>query len=103
MISDKELFKQMLERDFMNLYNMLPSIASNFGLNISPYLPLFKNKILGYADIAVSTITDALFGSEESDIDEATDIAKMMVTDKIEEYRKKSKRYEKIIYKFYKY
>lgn len=91
MVSDKEIFKQMLERDVVNLYNMLPSIANNLGFNISPYLPLFKNKILGYADIAVSTITDALFGSEESDIDEAADIAKMMVTDKIEEYRKKVK------------
>lgn len=91
MVSDKELFKQMLERDVVNLYNMLPSIANNLGFNISPYLPLFENKILGYADIAVSTITDALFGSEESDIDEAADIAKMMVTDKIEEYRKKVK------------
>lgn len=91
MVSDREIFKQMLERDVANLYNMLPSIANNLGFNILPYLPLFKNKILGYADIAVSTITDALFGSEESDIDEASDIAKMMVTDKIEEYRKKVK------------
>lgn len=95
MVSDKELFRQMLERDVMNLYNMLPSIANNLGLNISPYLPLFENKILGYADIAVSTVVDSLFGSEEADIDEAADIAKMMVTDKIEEYRKKVKEMKK--------
>lgn len=89
MVSDRELFKQMLERDIINLYNLLPSIASNLGLNISPYLSLFENKILGYADIGVESLLNMLFGSDNSgDIDEAADIAKMIVNDKIEEYRK---------------
>ena len=35
-------------------------------------------------------VVDSLFGIENtSDIDEASDIAKMMVNDKIEEYRQK--------------
>ena len=89
MVSDRELFKQMLERDIINLYNLLPSIASNLGLNISPYLSLFENRILGYADIGVESLLNMLFGSDNSgDIDEAADIAKMIVSDKIEEYRK---------------
>ena len=89
MISDKELFRQMLERDVLNLYNLLPSIANNLGLNISPYLGLFENKILGYADIGIDAFLNMLFGADNSgDIDEAADIAKMLVNDKIEEYRK---------------
>lgn len=89
MISDKELFRQMLERDVLNLYNLLPSIANNLGLNISPYLGLFENKILGYADIGIDALLNMLFGADNSgDIDEAADIAKMLVNDKIEEYRK---------------
>lgn len=88
MISDRELFRQMLERDILNLYSLLPSIASNLGFNISPYLGLFENKILSYADIGVEALLNTLFGSENPcDIDEAADIAKMFVNDKIEQYR----------------
>lgn len=88
MVSDKEIFRQMLERDILNLYNNLPIIASNLGFNISPYLKLFEDKILGYADIGIETLLTSLFGQDaSSDIDEAADIAKMMVNDKIEQYR----------------
>lgn len=89
MISDREIFKQMLERDVLNLYNLLPSIINSFGINISPYLSLFENKIFNYADIGIEYLLNILFGNDNSsDIDEAADIAKMFVNDKIEEYRK---------------
>lgn len=90
MISDRDLARQILERDFINLYKALPSIASNLGLNISPFIGLVENKILGYADMGIEYILNTLFGADKScDVDEATDIAKMFATDKIEEYRKR--------------
>lgn len=90
MVSDREIFRQMLERDILNLYNQIPNILGNFGINVSPYLGLFQDKILSYADIGVDTITTWLFGAENPcDIDEAADMAKLMVNDKIEEYRKR--------------
>lgn len=90
MISDREIFKQMLHRDIINIYRQLPSILNNFGVNISPYLTIFEDKILSYADIGVETAVAWLFGAENPcDIDEAADVAKMMVNDKIEDYRKK--------------
>lgn len=96
MITDKELARQIIERDFINIYRQLPQIANRLGLNVSPVLSLFEDKILSYADIGIDTILDLLFGSDaSSDIDEATEIAKMITNDKIEEYRKKI-RQEKI-------
>ena len=90
MVSDRDIFKQMLERDILNLYNQLPNLLGNFGINVSPYLELFQDKIFSYADIGIDTITTWLFGVENPcDIDEAADMAKLMVNDKIEEYRKR--------------
>lgn len=90
MISDREVFKQMLERDVINIYRQLPNILGNFGINVSPYLGLFEDKILSYTDVGIDTAVTWLFGAENPcDIDEAADMAKMMVNDKIEEYRKR--------------
>lgn len=90
MISDKEIAKQMLERDALNLYRQLPKLSSQLGINITPFLGLFEDKILKYIDSGLDMVVDSLFGIENtSDIDEASDIAKMMVNDKIEEYRQK--------------
>ena len=88
-VSDRELFKQMIERDILNLYNLLPSITSNLGINISPYLSIFENKIFNYLDLGIESFLDMLFGKDNSaDIDEVADIAKMIVNEKIEQYRK---------------
>lgn len=90
MISDKEIAKQMLERDALNLYRQLPKLSNQLGINITPFLGLFEDKILKYIDSGLDMVVDSLFGIENtSDIDEASDIAKMMVNDKIEEYRQK--------------
>lgn len=90
MISDKEIARQIIEREFMQLYNQLPNIGNKIGINVAPVLGIFENKILGYADVGIETVLTWLFGSD-GDIDEAADIAKMMANDKIEEYRKKVK------------
>ena len=85
MISDREIFKQMLERDVLNIYRQLPKLLGGLGVNITPYLGLFEDKILSYADIGIDTAVTWLFGAENPcDIDEAADMAKMMVYDKIE-------------------
>lgn len=90
MVSDKDIVRQMLERDFMSLYTQLPSVLGKLGFNVSPYLSLFEDKILSYADVGIDTAISWLFGKDNScDIDEAADMAKLMVNDKIEEYRKR--------------
>lgn len=90
MVSDKEIARQIMEREVMNLYNQLPTLGNKLGINITPILGMFENKILGYADLGIETALTWLFGID-GDIDEAADIAKMMANDKIEEYRKKVK------------
>lgn len=90
MISDKELARQMIERDVINIYRQLPQISNNLGFNISPFLSLFQDKIFSYLDVGIDVIVNTLFGQDESgNIDEAVDIAKMITNEKIEEYRKK--------------
>ena len=89
MISDKELLKQMLARDATNLYRQIPYILGGTS-QVGPYLSLFEGKILSYVEIAADYAANLLFG-DDSDIDEAADIAKMMANDKIEEYRKRVK------------
>ena len=87
MITDKEIARQILERDFLNLYSYLPQILNNKGLNISPYLGLFENKIMSYADQGIDYVLNILFDSDQCDADEASEIAKLFVNDKIEDYR----------------
>lgn len=90
MVSDKEIARQMLERDIMNIYRSLPQLTSQLGFNITPFLGIFEDKIFKYIDVGLDMVIDSLFGVDNtSDIDEASDIAKMMVNDKIEEYRKR--------------
>lgn len=90
MITDRELTKQIMQRDIVNIYRQLPKITNQLGFNIAPMLGIFEPKILSYADVGVEMVLDWLFGTDSSgDLDEATDIAKMLVNDKIEEYRKK--------------
>lgn len=91
MISDKELFKQMADRDVINLYRYLIYNLAG-GTSIATYASLFEDKILGYANIGVDKACDWLFGEDVGcDIDEAADIAQAVVSDKIEEYRKRVK------------
>ena len=74
MISDKELFKQMADRDVVNLYRYL------------------IYNLAGGTSIGVDKACDWLFGKDVGcDIDEAADIAQAVVSDKIEEYRKRVK------------
>lgn len=90
MINDRDLVRQMLKRDVINVYRSLPNITNRLGINITPFLGLFEDKILSYADVGVEAIVGWLFGTETScDIDEAAEIAKMFTSDKIDEYRKK--------------
>lgn len=90
MINDRDLAKQIIERDILNIYVQLPQIASKLGLNISPILNIFQDKILSYADMGVEMLLDLLFGRDNiGDVDEAAEIAKMITNDKIEQYRKK--------------
>ena len=90
MVSDKELVKQILQRDVLNIYRSLPQIGNQIGINITPFVNIFEDKIVGYVDVILENFLDSLFGkNNESDIDEVSDIAKMVVNDKIEEYRKK--------------
>lgn len=90
MITDKEIARQIMERDIINIYRQLPQITNRLGFNIAPMLGIFEDKILSYADVGINTVLDWLFGADSSgDLDEATEIAKMMTNDKIEEYRKR--------------
>lgn len=84
MLSDKELFVQIVERDVLNLYQ---NLARKQGfLNI----PIVENTIFSYADKGIEYITNLIFGMDsDTDIEEASEIAKLMVNDKIEEYRNK--------------
>ena len=84
MLSDRELFVQIIERDVLNLYQAMAQKQSL--LNI----PAIENAIFNYADKGIEYVTNLLFGMDKNtDIDEATEIAKLVVNDKIEEYRKK--------------
>lgn len=86
MISDKELFTQMIERDILNMYNL---IASN---NAILTMPPIQEKIFSYADMGVAYLTNLLFGENpKCDIDEAVDVGKFVANEKIEEYRNKIK------------
>lgn len=90
MISDKELSKQILKRDMVNLYKQMPQLAYQLGINVSPLVGMFEDKIIKYIDMCADMIVNSLFGEEsDSNIDEASDIAKMMISDKIDEYRRK--------------
>lgn len=88
MLTDRELFVQMIERDVTNLYDIL---AQNN--NILKIVPI-QEKIFSYADIGINYLTNLLFGkeSENASIDEASEVAKMVAEDKISEYREKLKR-----------
>ena len=84
MLSDKDLFVQMIERDVLNLYQ---NIARNQSiLN----LPMVQNTVFSYADKMIAYITNLIFGVDGSaDIDEASKVAKFIADEKIEEYRNK--------------
>lgn len=84
MLSDRELFVQIVERDVLNLYQ---SIAQQQTLlNI----PAVQNTVFSYADKGIEYITNMLFGTDgKGTIEEASEIAKIVANDKIEEYRKK--------------
>lgn len=84
MLSDRELFVQIVERDVLNLYQSLAQQQTL--LNI----PVVQNTVFRYADKGIEYITSMLFGADgKGTIEEASEIAKLVVNDKIEEYRKK--------------
>lgn len=64
MISDKEIARQILEREVMKIYNQLPTIGNKIGMNVTPILSMFENKILGYADIGIETALTWLFDTD---------------------------------------
>ena len=49
-MDDKEILRQMLERDVLNIYRQLPQLLGNLGVNVSPYLGVFEKQVLDYAD-----------------------------------------------------
>ena len=68
MITDKQLFVQMLERDVLNLYETLVQRVPLCSL------PMVKQTAFSYADKGIEYITNLLFGIDEnSSIDEASD------------------------------
>lgn len=88
MLTDKEIFVQMLERDVVTLYSNLSS--NNVLLQMSPV----REKIYSYADYGIAYLSDLLFGGEEEkiDADEASQIAELVAKDKIKEYRERIKK-----------
>lgn len=92
MVSDKEVVRQMLERDVVNIYRSLPTLLGNSASSIMPFVGLFEDKITAYADVGIDYVLAWLFGNDASgDIDEAATVAKLIANDKIEEYRKRAK------------
>lgn len=90
MITDRDIARQIIERDLINIYRQLPQLGNRMGINVAPVLSLFEDKIMSYADLGIDALLTLLFGSDNTgDIDEAAEIAKMITNDKIEEYRKK--------------
>lgn len=86
-MSDKEIFVQMLEREVVQIYS---NLASNYSLlQMQPV----QEKIYGYADYGIAYISDLLFGEEgeEMDVDEASQVAEFIAKDKIKEYRDRIK------------
>lgn len=84
MLSDKELFIQIIERDVLNLYQRFAQQQTL--LNI----PAVQNIAFSYADKLIEYTTNMLFGADgTADADEASEMAKMLFEDKIEEYRQK--------------
>ena len=88
MISDRELFIQMLERDVVNIYE---GLANN---NSLLKLPAVQERAFSYADIGINYLTELLFGSSSSNctVDEASNMAKMVADDKINAYRERLKK-----------
>lgn len=90
MVNDRDIAKQIIQRDIINAYNQLPIICKQMGLNLSPIFGLIEDKVIYFSNIFTDMALNWLFGADSSaNIDEAADIAKMMTNDKIEEYRKK--------------
>lgn len=86
MITDRELFVQMVERDVINLYNYLAK--ENSILALKPV----QDKIYSYADIGIEYITNLLFGEDSNTtIDEASEMARLVSEDKINHYRDRLK------------
>lgn len=86
MITDRELFVQMIERDVINLYNQMA--RQNSILTLKPV----QDKIYSYADVGIEYVTNLLFGSDDNtNIEEATEMAKLVAEDKINHYRDRLK------------
>lgn len=84
MLSDRDLFVQVVERDVLNLYQKFAQQQTL--LNI----PAVQNIAFSYADKVIEYTTNLLFGKDgAADIDEASEMAKILFDEKIEEYRQK--------------
>ena len=86
-VSDKEIFVQMLEREVVSLYSNLSN--NNSLLQIQPV----REKIYSYADYGIAYLSDLLFGEDDEQLnaDEASEVAEFIAKDKIKEYREKIK------------
>ncbi len=86
MITDKELFVQMIERDVVNLYNQLA--RQNSILTLKPV----QDKIYSYADVGIEYLTNLLFGTDnDATLDDASEMARLVAEDKINHYRDRLK------------
>lgn len=86
MLTDRELFVQMVERDVVNLYNQIA--RQNSLLTLKPV----QDKIYSYADMGIEYVTNLLFGPDDNtNIDEATEMARLVAEDKINYYRDRLK------------
>lgn len=86
-MSDKEIFVQMLEREVVSLYSNLSN--NNSLLQMQPV----REKIYSYADYGIAYLSDLLFGEDDEQLnaDEASEVAEFIAKDKIKEYREKIK------------
>ena len=92
MLSDKELFVQIIERDVLNLYQSFASKQALLGL------PIVQNAVFSYADRLIEYFTSLVFGANgAADVEEAAKVAKYIANDKIEEYKNKIEEYRKQI------
>lgn len=86
-MSDKDIFVQMLEREVVSLYSNLSN--NNSLLQMQPV----REKIYSYADYGIAYLSDLLFGEDDEQLnaDEASEVAEFIAKDKIKEYREKIK------------
>ena len=76
-MSDKDIFVQMLEREVVSLYSNLSN--NNSLLQMQPV----REKIYSYADYGIAYLSDLLFGEDDEQLnaDEASEVAEFIAKD----------------------